>query len=480
MTVLKPSRSLKATRRNLAVGLSHTDSKKSSLSVDNDHHDIFTEIITDNPYDHPRGTSSKRFSPLPPNLRTIRRRKRPSIGRSSSDPEGGSVKPIAISLTFSSSATPQTIPTKVSMSALCDRVSYSAETDTESRDAPIQAEIPSQAPRSPEKRASTTLSIRPSTPLSTSHPVTVRLGHPSRPYYSAIRKQGISPPSSRRSSIKDPGHGVAPIRPKSYSPSSPLPASNSAPGLSPQRHLSLSAVPHTSSFISAFSLDDESDDNVDEELPVIPLTPLPASGRRSFGNSLASVAKSLSRKRSSSGPSAVSTSTASKFKHSHSSSPPQAVFPLSTAHLSLPPHHHGNMKGVFRLSPKTGASGIGFSVSGEAELKMALAFSDAQTTKSNTNPNMGLSFVSASTPAIQEEEDVATGLSPSSLSPSPISPPSSLQLPTVSHSRNSIAGRVKKLTRGLKDMLLMTTHGAGINNTNSSSTTATTPTTTTT
>jgi len=141
------------------------------------------------------------------------------------------------------------------------------------------------------------------------------------------------------------------------------------------------------------------------------------------------------------------------------------------------------MKGVFRMSSTTtagnGAPGIGFSVSGEAELKMALAFSDAQTTKNNTGT---LSFVSASTPAIQEEEDVTTGLSQPSLSPSPISPSSSLQLPTVSHSRNnSIAGRVKKLTRGLKGMLLMTTHGGAGNNNNKTNpipTTATTPPTT--
>ena len=484
MTVLKPSRSLKASRRNLVVGLNYNDTKKSSLIIDNDDHDIFTEIITDNPYDQSHGTSSKRFSPLPPKPRTIRRRNRLNIGRPSSNPEGNSVKPIAISLTFSSPATSQILPPKVSSSALCDRATYSVDTDSGSGatfnapSSPNPAEEPTQVHGSPERRTSASLSTRPSTPLSAStslHPsvlANVRLGHPSRPYYSAIRKQGISPPSSRRSSIKGAG---SPTRPNSYSLPSPPPSSKSAPGSSSQRHLSFSTVPHSPSFISAFSVADESDDNVDEEFPTIPLTPLPVSGRMSFGTSLASVAKSLTRKRSISGPSTLSTFTAINSRHSHSASFPQAVLPLSA---TLSPHHHGNMKGVFRMSSPTtgsGASGIGFSVSGETELKMALALSEAQTIKTNT----GVNFASASTPAIQEEDaacvstEPSLSLLPTSLSLSHISPPSSLQLPNLPNPpRNRIAGRVKKLTQGLKDMLLMTTHGSG-NNTNSTTTTIT-------
>jgi hypothetical protein len=117
-------------------------------------------------------------------------------------------------------------------------------------------------------------------------------------------------------------------------------------------------------------------------------------------------------------------------------------------------------------------------VSGETELKMALAFSEAQTTKNDVDHNGGVSFTPFTTPAIQEE-DAAYGSTeqsplhlPASASSSPISPPSSLQLPIHSNPRKSIAKRVRKLRQGLKDMLLMTTG----NNTNSTTTTTTTAT----
>jgi hypothetical protein len=90
---MKPSRTLKASRRNLIVGLDYNDTKKSPLTIDNDDHDIFRDIITNNPYDESRDTSSKRFSPLPPKLRTIRRQRRLSIGRPSSSPEATSLTP---------------------------------------------------------------------------------------------------------------------------------------------------------------------------------------------------------------------------------------------------------------------------------------------------------------------------------------------------------------------------------------------------
>ena len=464
MTVIKSSRSIKASRRNLVIGL---DTNIDTSSNNNDHHDILKGIIANNPNHDLRATSSPPFSALSPKLR---RRKNLSIGKSSNSTPT-SVKPIAISLTF---ATPQIPSPKVSISALRDHETP-AEPDLEPNDTfdapsfPNLVQIPTQLHLSHDRRASAS---PPSTPSSASasfrpsSPTNVRLGHPSRPYYSAIRKQGISPTSSRRSSIK--AAATSPTRPKSYSPPSPLPAYKSTLRPPAQRHLSLSAVPP----ISAFSLDDDSDDDADQEqLPVIPLTPV--SGRMSFGTSLASVAKSLARKRSKSGPSAFT------FKHSQSasmSSPPLA-FPLSVPRTSIPALEQGNVNGKgFKMSATTAASGspgIGFSVSGETELKMALAFSEAQATKKPDSKDVE----SASTPAIQEAENVSArpSLLPSaSTATSPTSHPSSLYLP---NSSNSIANRIKKLRQGLKDMLLTTTQGHTGTSTNLTTTTTTTTTT---
>ena len=137
----------------------------------------------------------------------------------------------------------------------------------------------------------------------------VRIGHPSRPYYSAIRKQGIS--------------------------SRPL----SSP---PPRHLN--------------------EDHIEEPAPALP------------------------RKRSSSGPSSF-----------------------------IP-------KG-FKITSHPAHSRVGFSVSGETELKIALAFSDAQSTL--------LSATATPTPKSVNESTTTT-------------------------TTTTLADRVKKLGKSLRDLFFMT------------------------
>jgi hypothetical protein len=135
--------------------------------------------------------------------------------------------------------------------------------------------------------------------------------------------------------------------------------------------------------------------------------------------------------------------------------------PLHFSQPQLPPSQ-GNVKGKgFRMSAPTSRNslpGTGFSVSGETELKMALAFSEAQAEGGSTQPPFGTSTTGSTAPPTP---DTVIGYdifsSPTTL-PMPMSSPallspSSPQIPVDSSSRKSFASRVRKLRKGLKDML---------------------------
>lgn len=494
MAITKPSRNVKAFRRNLVVGFNSIDAKRPSLSNDYDDDDFHE---SQNNHSHqPQGDlgskylSSKSTTPVAarlPQLRSIRRKL--SITRPRTSPEENSVKPIAISLTLSSAAaaaaTPQ-LPTTPSRERPIAYVRNSSALESVASRSDWATGEPPAIPLVPDVEESTQNQVPPehlpseSEPTSTSMaptsyrpstPVNVRLGHPSRPYYSAIRKNGISPPSSRPASIN--GYSSPTTRPNSYSPPSAVPVPKSAPGTTSQRHMSLSAIPPSAAHIfSAFALEDsgDSDDEVEDRAPIMTPMLAPRPSRSSLGTSLASVAKSLTRKRSASlGPVPTSfPNMNTHHRHSHSMTNPSLGVPLHFAQPQLPPPQ-GNVKGKgFRMSGPTSRnslSGIGFSVSGETELKMALAFSEsqAQGDQTQTQPPIGASSTAPPTPDTAIGHDIFG--SPTTL-PMPMSSPallSSPQIPVDSSSRKSFASRVRKLRKGLKDMFL----SGNANNTNS-------------
>lgn len=484
MTITKPSRNVKAFRRNLVVGFNAIDAKRPSLS-NNYGNDDFHESQNNQPQEDlgSKYLLSKSTTPVAariPQLRSIRRKL--SITRTRSSPEENSVKPIAISLTLSSAAavaTPQlpTTPSRERPTAYVRNSSASesatSRSDWTTNEQPVIPLVPdaeeptqNQVPREhlPSESGPTSTSMAP-TSYRPSTPVNVRLGHPSRPYYSAIRKNGISPPPSRPASINGYSSPTTP-RPKSYSPPSPVPAPKSEPGTTTQRHMSLSAIPPSAAHIfSAFALEDssESDDEAEHRAPIMTPMLAPRPSRSSLGTSLASVAKSLTRKRSASlGPAPSSfPNMNAHHRHSHSMTNPSLGQPLHFSQPQLPPSQ-GNVKGKgFRMSAPTSRNslpGTGFSVSGETELKMALAFSEAQAEGGSTQPPFGTSTTVSTAPPTP---DTVIGYdifsSPTTL-PMPMSSPallspSSPQIPVDSSSRKSFASRVRKLRKGLKDML---------------------------
>ncbi|KJA20547.1 hypothetical protein HYPSUDRAFT_55998 [Hypholoma sublateritium FD-334 SS-4] len=325
-------------------------------------------------------------STLQHRLRTIRRKKHLNVLQTSSA-DAVAPEAIPISLTLRPSAS------KASLKAITPRtLSQQISIVTDSTDSPITPSIkpelstPSTSPEDPSESPTSTRSVR--------------LGHPSRPYYSAIRKGGISPSSSRPTS----GLSSSPPsrRQSTPSPASPLPATS--------RRLSMSTMFYSPGYsqpavnaLSVFALPDDEDANDanDTETPVLPPTPAPGAARFSFSLPRRAKERPLSHGE----------------QHAHTVS--------------------------YARSAGRGyrGSGVGFSMSGQTELRMALA-EDAASAGITED---GFRFrATPLVPPVSDESDRREGGS------------GAVGVGADAASGGSFMGRVRRLRRGLKDMLFMT------------------------
>ncbi|PPQ63579.1 hypothetical protein CVT24_004876 [Panaeolus cyanescens] len=428
----KSMRTLKATHRGFIVDFDDEKKAEPHHYDDNDRHFIYEES---NVYTPSNSTDSKPSSPtrsIAPRpqqaggpLRTLRRKKhlRINVVQPYADDTEAS-EPIAISLTLHAEpvSDPQSSKTVSHVASLPPRdisnKSVSTISVKNNKLAPlvlspmstIEEPLNSATPSTPDDTLMTSNSPIASSP--------VKLGHPSRPYYTAIRKHGVSPPSSRPSSVIG-SRPVSPARPKSYNPPSSFNNMNTAltnltNTTSAARHMSMSAAfaPGTSTGLSAFSVQD--DDGIsDDDIPVSP--PALAPARLSLSLSPGRV------KRSSYG---NETSKSDKRRSGRAS---------MSAAPSVPTH------------------GIGFSMSGETELRMALAASGGA-----TESGFRYNYQATTRPSGETERSPVSPVSPASpMSAGAGSPPSAWGnyegLPAGS--RNSFVKRVKKLRKGLKEML---------------------------
>lgn len=231
----------------------------------------------------------------------------------------------------------------------------------------------------------------------------VRLGHPTRPYYTAIRKQGISPATPSRS------------RPQSQPPPSSFHlGSNLTPPSNPTttnapRHLSMSAMlpipPAFSALYDGDDNDDVNDDHGDHEVHSGPTN----SARLSLSSGLHRV---------------------SYDKHTQT--------------------HTRNAQSLSRASKgiiNNRLNGVGFSMSGETELRMALAASSPSTTfgRRPATADDGFRFRETVVPSNDNHNNgshVQANMGSDYLHT------------RYMGSKDSFMGRVKKLRKGLKGMLM--------------------------
>ena len=227
----------------------------------------------------------------------------------------------------------------------------------------------------------------------------IRLGHPSRPYYNAIRKNGVSPPPAR-------------LRPQSQPPPSsfhlgfdltPAVTSESTTLTNASRHLSMSAMFASPPAFSALSLSDE-DDNGDFEVHSGPTN----SARLSLSSSLHGLS--------------FTSPTQTHLHHSHSQS-------LSRA------------KGT----ASNRSSGIGCSMSGETELRMALA---------SSSPSGVATLGRATQDGFRFRETVIESENNSNNNIDSTNVGAGYLHSRNVRSRDSFMGRVKKLRKGLTEMLI--------------------------
>ena len=219
--------------------------------------------------------------------------------------------------------------------------------------------------------------------------------------------------------------------------------------------------PNPSDVLSVFSLDENDLDDEEDGREIVQLTSTkaaPMPSRLSFGVSFASASKSLSRKRSASLGFAPSTfpNKRNTHKQSHSISCPPLVSSLSAVAQSTSPYRGSLNSRVNAPASGFGAASPGFSVSGETELKMVLALAEVQ------GGIGGEDHAIPTTSMTTVEEDVFSSTTPLP-PPPPISPPvlpsSNNKTTAYTSARKSVASRVKKLRKGLKDLLVTTSHG---------------------
>ena len=324
-------------------------------------------------------TPIKSTHPHSPKLRPLRRKNHLNIMPCAPSPD--SSEPIAISLTLHHSSPPPSPHVGKNSS---QRFRPHSHTRAHSHPQSISSDSDPVNPVTPTYQRSPPTSFQ---PPKTSSPV--RLGHPSRPYYTAIRKN-VSPPSPSRS------------RPHTAD----APMTSTAITTNDSRHLSMSAMPASSTL-------GVNDDNEDFEVRTGPTN----SARLSL--------TSILHRQS------YDTRTQTHARNAQS---------LSRAANGT-------------ISNRT--IGIGCSMSGETELRMALAASSpsgAAITTSGRRPTTEDEFRFRETvvPSQNKNNNDSNNIQNSFSTNTGTG-----YLPTRHvGSRDSFMGRVKKLRKGLKEMLM--------------------------
>jgi hypothetical protein len=353
--------------------------------------DKMPPLYPDDDHEHAKNVSRRYDNELTPtpvkspkhqHFRPLRRKNHLHVMPCAPNPDTS--EPIAISLTLHHSSPPTS--SQVSRKS-SQRLSHS-HSRSHSHPQSISSDFGDPVtPVSPTyQRSPPPTSFPPKT--RTSSPV--RLGHPTRPYYTAIRKN-ISPPTPSRS------------RPQS----AVTPMTSSATMTNASRHLSMSAVPPSA--FSAFNNDDNGDFEVH------------------------------------SGPSNSARLSLSSSHHRQSYDSRTQTHTRNAQSLSRAAH------GMISNRP----NGFGFSMSGETELRMALAASSpsgqgvATTTTFGRRPTSddGFRFREMAIPSQDMNNNNRKNI----------------QNPSTNTTRtdhyhtphaDSFMGRVKKLRKGLKDMLM--------------------------
>jgi hypothetical protein len=374
---LKPSRkTLNVSRTDKMPSLypddAHEHAKNVSRRYDNE--------LTPTPIKsvHPHSPKHQHFHPL-------RRKNHLHIMPCAPNPDTS--EPIAISLTLHHSSPPTS--THVSRKS-SQRLSHS-HTRSHSHPQSISSGDSGDpvTPVSPTYQQSPPPTSFP--PPKTRNSSPVRLGHPTRPYYTAIRKN-ISPPTPSRS------------RPQS----AVTPMTSTATMTNAARHLSMSAMPPSA--FSAFDNDDN--DNGDFEVH--------------------------------SGPSNSARLSLSSNHHRQS-------------YDSRTQSHTRNAQSLSRAAHgmiSNRSNGFGFSMSGETELRMALAASSSPSGDGVASTTFGRRPTSSD--GFQYRETVIPTQNMNNNNKKNIQNPSTNTRTDHLHTphADSFMGRVKKLRKGLKEMLM--------------------------
>lgn len=297
-------------------------------------------------------------------------------------PNPDTPEPIAISLTLHHSSPPTSshVGKKSSQRLRHSHIRAHSHPQSISSDSGDPVTPVSTYQRSPPPTSFPTPKTRSSSP--------VRLGHPSRPYYTAIRKN-TSPSTPSRSR---PQSAVAPM-------------TSTATMTNASRHLSMSAMPPP-----AFSTFDVNDDNGDFEVH--------------------------------SGP---SNSARLSLSSSHHRQPYDSC---TQTHIRNTQSLSRAANGIF----SNRSNGFGFSMSGETELRMALASSSPSSaaTTFGRRPTTEDGFRFRETAIPSQNMNNNNNIQNSSTN---TGADDYLHTPHVG-SRDSFMGRVKKLRKGLKEMLM--------------------------
>jgi hypothetical protein len=322
--------------------------------------------------------SARPHSPKHEHLHPLRRKNNFHINPCAPDPDAS--EPIAISLTLHHSSPPNLshIGKKSSQ-----RLRQHPHTRAHSHPQSIISDSDPITPVTPTNQRPPPSSFP---PLQTSSPV--RLGHPSRPYYTAIRKN-ISPPSP---SCSRPQSAEAPL-------------TSTAIMTNASRHLSMSAMPPAST-----ALDDDDDFEVR------------------------------------SGPSNSARLSLTSVLHRQSYDNRTQTHTRNAQSLSRAAN------GI--ISNRT--IGFGCSMSGETELRMALAASSpsgvATTTAFGRGPTNEDEFRFRET--VVPSQDMDDNNNDKNIQYSSSTNTGGANYLHTRHARDSFMGRVKKLRKGLKEMLM--------------------------
>ena len=333
-------------------------------------------------------TPIKSTHPHSPKDRPLRRKKHLHIMPCAPNPDTS--EPIAISLTLHHSSPPTSSPVSRKSS---QRLSHS-HTRTHSHPQSISSGSGDPVtPVSPTYQRSPPPTSFP--PPKTGNSSPIRLGHPARPYYTAIRKN-ISPPTPSRS------------RPQS----AVTPMTSTTTMTNASRHLSMSAMPPSA--YSAFDNDDDGDFEVH------------------------------------SGPSNSARLSLSSNHHRHSYDNRTQTHTRNAQSLSRAAHGMNSNR----------SNGFGFSMSGETELRMALAASSpsghsvaSTTTTFGRRPTSEDGFRFRETVIPSQNMNNNNNNNKKNIQNPSTNTRTTDHLYTTPHV-DSFMGRVKKLRKGLKEMLM--------------------------